>query len=101
MTNQDHFCSYSPKSKIKIKSTVGAGDAFTAVTVMGLLDKRPLDQIIQKASDLPLFIAHIWKLYPQNKNQNKMKINHTLPFLLALILVELPKNRLPRPPMSF
>ncbi|MGB0396054.1 MAG: PfkB family carbohydrate kinase [Flavobacteriaceae bacterium] len=57
MANQDHFCSYSPKSKIKIKSTVGAGDAFTAATVMGWLEQNPLEQIIQKASDLATFVC--------------------------------------------
>lgn len=55
MTNQDHF--YSLNNKIKIKSTVGAGDAFTASTVMGWLDQKPLNKIIQEASELPTFVC--------------------------------------------
>lgn len=57
MANQDHFCSYSPEKKIQIKSTVGAGDAFTAAAVMGWLNQNPLDQIIQKATDLATFVC--------------------------------------------
>ena len=45
------------KSKIEIKSTVGAGDAFTAAAVMGWLEQKPLEQIIQKASDLATFVC--------------------------------------------
>ena len=57
MASKDHFCSYSTKKKIEIKSTVGAGDAFTAATVMGWLNQNPLDQIIQKATDLATFVC--------------------------------------------
>ena len=72
MASKDNFCSYSPKSKIEIKSSVGAGDAFTAVTVMGLLDKRPLDQIIQKASDLATFVcSHLEAVPAKQKTKTK------------------------------
>ena len=57
MASKDHFCSYSPKKKMEIISTVGAGDAFTAATVMGWLNQNPMDQIIQKATDLATFVC--------------------------------------------
>ena len=57
MANIDDFCSYCPEKKIQVKSTVGAGDAFTAATVMGWLNQNPLDQIIQKATDLATFVC--------------------------------------------
>lgn len=72
MANQDHFCSYSPKSKIEIKSTVGAGDAFTAATVMGWLDQKPLELIIQKASDLATFVcSHLEAVPAKQKTETR------------------------------
>lgn len=68
MASEDHFCSYSTKNKIEIKSTVGAGDAFTAATVMGWLNQKPLEQIIQKASDLATLVcSHLEAVPAKNK----------------------------------
>ena len=67
MANQDHFCSYSPEKKIQIKSTVGAGDAFTAAAVMGWLNQNPLDQIIQKATDLATFVCSHLEAVPSKQ----------------------------------
>ena len=71
MANQDHFCSYYPEKKNQIKSTVGAGDAFTAATVMGWLNQNPLDQIIQKATDLATFVCSHLEAVPEKQ---KIKI---------------------------
>ena len=57
MACKDYFCNYSPKNRIQIKSSVGAGDAFTAAAVMGWLEQKPLEQIIQKATDLATFVC--------------------------------------------
>ena len=57
MANQDHFCFSSPNNAINIKSTVGAGDAFTASAVKGWLDQKPLKQIIKEASDLATYVC--------------------------------------------
>lgn len=43
--------------KIKVVDTVGAGDAFTAVLVTGLLKKRPLQQIHEKATEVAAFVC--------------------------------------------
>ena len=56
MATKKDFIFHIPTSKIDIVSTVGAGDAFTAVVVMGLLNQMPLNRIIREASDLA---AHV------------------------------------------
>ena len=71
MANIDDFCSYCPEKKIQVKSTVGAGDAFTAATVMGWLNQNPLDQIIQKATDLATFVCSHLEAVPAKQ---KIKI---------------------------
>lgn len=57
MVSQDHFYRYLPKNAIKIQSAVGAGDAFTAATVKGWLDQKPLKQIIKEATDLATYVC--------------------------------------------
>ena len=37
---------------VEVVDTIGAGDAFTAALVMGLLSKRPLDEIHAAAADV-------------------------------------------------
>ena len=71
MANIDDFCSYCPEKKIQVKSTVGAGDAFTAAAVMGWLNQNPLDQIIQKATDLATFVCSHLEAVPAKQ---KIKI---------------------------
>ena len=71
MANIDDFCSYCPEKKIQVKSTVGAGDAFTAASVMGWLNQNPLDQIIQKATDLATFVCSHLEAVPEKQ---KIKI---------------------------
>jgi fructokinase len=67
MASEDHFCSCSTMNKIEIKSTVGAGDAFTAATVMGWLNQKPLEQILQNASDLATFVCSHFEAVPRKK----------------------------------
>jgi len=65
MASKDHFCFYSTKNTIKIKSTVGAGDAFVASAVMGWLDKKPLEQINKEASDLATYVCSHLEAVPE------------------------------------
>ena len=72
LASKDNFCSYSPKNKIEIKSTVGAGDAFTAAVVMGWLEQKPMEQIIQKASDLATFVcSHLEAVPTKQKTETR------------------------------
>ncbi len=48
------YCSGLPT---KVIDTVGAGDAFTAAFVTGLLEKRPLDEINQSACKIAAFVC--------------------------------------------
>ena len=43
MATKKDYISYTPTRKINIKSTVGAGDAYTAAVVMGWLNQKPLN----------------------------------------------------------
>ncbi|MDZ7638184.1 MAG: carbohydrate kinase [Bryobacterales bacterium] len=42
---------------VRIVSTVGAGDAFTASVVMGLLHNRPLDEINRRANEVAAYVC--------------------------------------------
>lgn len=46
-----------PGVPIKVCDTVGAGDAFTASVVMGLLRNDPLDQINQTANEIAAYVC--------------------------------------------
>jgi fructokinase len=56
MISKDQYSNYEP-SPIIVKSTVGAGDAFTAAAVMGRLNQKPLDQINKEASRLAAYVC--------------------------------------------
>ena len=83
------------EKKIEVKSTVGAGDAFTAATVMGWLNQNPMDQIIQKATDLATFVCSHLEAIPQNKKSkyNENKAYHSV--FSWNTFVELSKKELP------
>ncbi len=63
--------SFLASAKVDIVDTTGAGDAFTAALVMGLLNERPIREIHQAAVDLSAFVcshrgatvAHLKKYY--------------------------------------
>ena len=55
-TKKEYSC-VVPTKTIKVLSTVGAGDSFTASAIMGWLNKKPLDQINQEASRLAAYVC--------------------------------------------
>jgi fructokinase len=57
MAGNNYFSHQTEIPSIRIKSTVGAGDAFTAAAVMGWLNQKPLDQINREASDIAAWIC--------------------------------------------
>lgn len=54
---RDKEVSYLPTPKVEVVDTVGAGDAFTAAVVAGVLKKEPLKEIHQKAVELAAFVC--------------------------------------------
>jgi fructokinase len=49
--------SFEPTPKVIVEDTVGAGDSFTSAMVMGILNKRPLKEIHQKAVEISAFVC--------------------------------------------
>jgi fructokinase len=47
----------SPAVRVNIVDTVGAGDAFTAALVLGLLQKKPLDEINALAGEVARYVC--------------------------------------------
>lgn len=43
--------------KVKVSDTVGAGDAFTAIFIAGLLQNKPLVEIHEKATEVAAFVC--------------------------------------------
>ncbi|MGI6572037.1 MAG: carbohydrate kinase family protein [Fermentimonas sp.] len=43
--------------KVKVSDTVGAGDAFTAIFIAGLLQNKPLAEIHKKATEVAAFVC--------------------------------------------
>jgi fructokinase len=56
VSTQDHF-EFTPHQTIELVDTVGAGDAFTAALVVGVLEGLSLQQISKKANDLAAFVC--------------------------------------------
>lgn len=68
MASKDDYSIQAPNRHINIKSTVGAGDAFTAGAVMGWLNQKPLDQINKEASDLAAYVCSHLEAVPSLKD---------------------------------
>ena len=51
------YISTHPGIPVQVRDTVGAGDAFTAALMLGLLRKRPLDEINQHANEVAAFVC--------------------------------------------
>jgi fructokinase len=51
---KEHFCE---SRKVEVVDTVGAGDAFTAMVVVGLLSGLPIDTINERANEIASFVC--------------------------------------------
>ncbi|KXX67447.1 carbohydrate kinase [Flammeovirga sp. SJP92] len=49
--------SYCKTPKVKVADTIGAGDAFTATMIMGLLEGKKLEDLHQKAVEVSAFVC--------------------------------------------
>jgi len=49
--------SYMPTPKVEVKDTVGAGDSFTAVMIVGFANDNSLKEIHQKAVEISAFVC--------------------------------------------
>ncbi len=54
--NRDEIA-FSPSIEVAVKDSVGAGDSFAAVCVVGLLNDRPYSQIVEAASRRAAFVC--------------------------------------------
>jgi fructokinase len=54
-TSGDYSVMEAPK--VKVRDTVGAGDAFTATFIAGLLQNKPLTEIHKKATEIATFVC--------------------------------------------
>ena len=52
-----HQVSEMQTPKVRVRDTVGAGDAFTAAVTMGILEKRSLQKIHQEAVEVAAFVC--------------------------------------------
>jgi len=53
----DHDFFEHPGFKVKVEDTVGAGDAFLATFIAGILNKQPMPQILQNACAIGAFVT--------------------------------------------
>ena len=49
--------SFMPTPFVNVEDTVGAGDSFTSAMVMGILNRKPLNEIHRKAVELSAFVC--------------------------------------------
>ncbi len=49
LTRAGDYCTVAPEPATRLVDTVGAGDAFTAVAILGLLREWPLQQLLERA----------------------------------------------------
>jgi len=49
--------SFLPTPFVNVEDTVGAGDSFTSAMVMGILNRKPLNEIHRKAVELSAFVC--------------------------------------------
>ena len=51
LTDKGEFVSVAPSQTLDVVDTVGAGDAFTSVLILGILLQWPLEKTMQRAQD--------------------------------------------------
>ncbi|MDA0200741.1 MAG: PfkB family carbohydrate kinase [Bacteroidetes bacterium] len=70
MMSQNDYSELKVNQSVQVKSTVGAGDAFTAAAVMGWLNQKPLDKIHHKSSDLAAYVCSQLDAVPKISNHS-------------------------------
>ena len=50
-------CSFEPGRRVEVRDAVGAGDAFTAAFVLGILHGWPVQEIQRRATDVAAFVC--------------------------------------------
>ena len=73
--SKDEFCEGVPVPAKNIVDTVGAGDAFSAVTIYGLLHEWPLDIISTRAMTLASSVCEMRGATTTNKNFYKENLS--------------------------
>jgi fructokinase len=57
LTDDGEYAEVSPSQTLDVVDTVGAGDAFTSVLILGLSNEWPLDQTMQRAQEFASLIV--------------------------------------------
>ena len=57
LTDVGEFAQVKPSYTLEVVDTVGAGDAFTSVLILGLTSEWPLELTIQRAQDFASLIV--------------------------------------------
>jgi fructokinase len=57
LTDNGDFSEVMPSQALEVVDTVGAGDAFTSVLILGLMNGWPLDQTMQRAQEFASLIV--------------------------------------------
>lgn len=57
LTDNGEFAEAMPSHKLEVVDTVGAGDAFTSVLILGLTSEWPLEQTMRRAQDFASLIV--------------------------------------------
>jgi fructokinase len=57
LTDDGEYAEVSPSQTLEVVDTVGAGDAFTSVLILGLSNEWPLDQTMQRAQEFASLIV--------------------------------------------
>ena len=64
MATKNDYIVYTPENNVNVLSTVGAGDAYTASVVLGWLNKKPLNEIVIEATNLPSHVCSFMGAIP-------------------------------------
>lgn len=57
LTADDEYAEVLPSQALEVVDTVGAGDAFTSVLILGLINEWPLEQTMQRAQEFASLIV--------------------------------------------